>query len=134
MPSLPPMAGQRVAAIVAGLGSYATTLLFLWAVGVPGWWGVVFAALVEFVLTMCKQIGGPAAWGAHGIDTFLNGGGLFPYVLQLDKTPTWQMLVAGLGLEGDVRSLPALILALAFGLVLSLAPLALWRGRRRRKD
>jgi len=101
-------------------------------VGVPSWWGVGAAALVEFVLVMCKQIGGPAAWGAHGIDTFLNGGGLFPFVLRLDQTPSWQMLVTGLGLEGTLRSLPALILALAFGLVLSLAPLALWRGKRRR--
>lgn len=57
---------------------------------------------------------------------------MFPFVLKLDDTPSWQMLVTGLGLEGTLRSLPALILALAFGLVLSLAPLALWRGKHRR--
>lgn len=129
---LPPDAGQVAAAALAGLGSYATTLLFVWAVGVPGWWGVLVAAVVEFVLTMCKDIGGPVAWGAHGIDTLLNGGGLYAYVLQLDQTPTWAMLAAGLGLDGDLRSLPALVLSLGLGLVLSLAPLALWRGRRRK--
>lgn len=129
---LPPSSGQKVAAVLTGVGSYVTTLLFVWAVGVPGWSGVIVAAVAEFVLIMCKDLSGPVAWGAHGLDTFLNGGGIFPYVLQLDKTPTWQMLVTGLGLEGELRSLPALILALGIGLVISLAPGALWKGRRRK--
>lgn len=132
-PSLPPGTGQRVAAVIAALGSYATTLMFLWAIGVPGWYGVGVALLIEFVLTMLKDLGGPPAWGAHGIDSFLNGGGLYPLVLQLDQTPPWLMLVAALGLEGELRNLPALILALAAGLILSLAPLALWNGKRRRR-
>jgi hypothetical protein len=130
---LPPGVGQKIAALLAGAGSFVTTLLFMWAVGLPSWQGIIAAAIVEFVLTMCKDQGGPVAWFGHGADTLLNGGGIFPYVLQLDKTPPWQMLVAGLGLDGNLRSLPALVLALAAGLLLSLAPLALWRGRRRRE-
>lgn len=133
LPPPPPQTGQRAAAVIAGAGSFATTLLFVWAIGVDFWWGIGVAVLIEFVLMQLKRVGGPAAWTAHGIDTLLNGGGLFPYVLQLDKTPTWAMLVTGLGLEGGLRNLPALVLALAVGLGLSIAPLALWRGRRRKR-
>jgi hypothetical protein len=135
-PALParfPPLPRAVASAFSLLGSYVTSLLFFWAVGVPGWYGVALAAVVEFILQVCKAEGGALGWGAHGIDTFINGGGIFAYVSNFDNTPTWAMLTTALGLDGELRALPALVLALGVGLILSIAPIKLWRGRRRKK-
>ena len=63
---------------------------------------------------------------AIGVDTALNAGGMWTYVLGLDKTDSYEMFVKSLSLSGDMRGLPALGIALALGFVLSVAPHKLW--------
>jgi len=54
---------------------------------------------------------------------------LYPYMSRLDKTPTWTMLVTSFQLDGELRAVPALVLALLIGFLLSAAPTWLWRHR-----
>jgi hypothetical protein len=58
----------------------------------------------------------------------LNAGGIWPGVQTLDKAPTWIMLKEGMGLNGELSRLPALIVALVLGYLLSVAPHRFWRG------
>jgi hypothetical protein len=62
-------------------------------------------------------------------DTFLNAGGIWPSIQLLDKAPSWIMLKEGMGLIGDIGKLPALIVALALGYLLAVAPHRLWRDK-----
>ena len=120
---------RRIAAGVAFIGSFATTYLFVAAIGGNGWIGLAIAAAAEFVLQMCKtSSNGGLRWGGHGIDAVLNGGGVYLFVQALPATTVWQMVVAGLGLGDGMSATAALVLALAIGAVLSVAPQALWKG------
>lgn len=127
--------GYKVAAVLAQAGSFATTWSFIYALGITGLTGFAVAAAAEFLLAAAKSFvfsgkhkADGLGWLAIAIDTFLNAAGIWPYVQNLDKTPVWSMLVQSLGLTGELRKIPALILALALGYVLSVAPHRLWRG------
>jgi hypothetical protein len=63
---------------------------------------------------------------AIGVDTVLNAGGMWTYVMGLNNTDSYEMFVKSLGASGDMRGIPALLIALALGLVLSIAPHKLW--------
>jgi len=128
------VSGRKIAAALTQIGSFVTTWLFVSALGVTGAPGFFLALAVEFVLMAAKhntllgradQVGAAAVF----IDTILNAGGLYPYMQRLDKTPSWIMLVSALNLEGELRKIPALVLALLFGFLLSAAPTWLWRHR-----
>lgn len=133
LPARFPPLPRAIASALSLVGSFVTSWLFFNAIGVTGWPGFLLAAVVEFILQVCKAEGGALGWGAHGIDTFINGGGIFSFVLEIDNTPTWTMLTTALKLDGQLQELPALVLALGVGLILSIAPIKLWRGRRRKK-
>lgn len=124
--------GRKIAAGLTQAGSFITTYLFIQAIGLEGATAFFVALGVEFLLTAAKHnvfAGRADALGgiAVGVDMLLNAGGLWPYMLRLDKTPTWSMLQTGLGLDGELRKLPALVLALVFGFLLSAGPHWFWR-------
>lgn len=128
---------RKIAAAMAQLGSFATTYGCIIALGGKGYTGFFLAVAVEFFLMMGKSLvfdgrktGADAfGWMAVAADTFLNAGGIWPAVQTLDKAPSWIMLKQGMGLAGDIGSLPALIVALVLGYLLAVAPHRLWRER-----
>lgn len=126
--------GRKIAAALTQIGSFVTTYLFVLALGIDGPIGFLVALGVEFMLMAAKHnslLGRGDSIGITAIvvDTLLNAGGLWPYMLRLDKTPTWGMMATSLHLESEVRLLPALGFALLFGFLLSAAPSWLWRHR-----
>lgn len=126
--------GRKVAAALTQIGSFVTTYLFVLALGIDGVPGFLVALATEFVLMAAKHNTLLARADGIGIvaiviDTFLNAGGLYPFMQRLDKTPTWSMLVTSLQLQGEVRAVPALVFALLIGFLLSAAPTWLWRNR-----
>lgn len=127
--------GHKIAAVIAQVGSFATTYLFIRALGLNGIPGFFIAVAAEFLLLAMKTLvfsskhsADALGWAAVIFDTLLNAGGLWPYVQHLDKTPSWGMLVEGLGMAGELRKIPALVIALGIGYILSIAPHRLWRG------
>lgn len=128
--------GRKIGAVCAQLGSFATTWLFIHALGVTGLTGLGIALIAEYLLLQAKGLvlngdrrGDLLGWGAIIVDTFLNAGGMWPYILRFDQTPSWAMLVNALGLDGDMRKVPALVIALSLGAVLSVLPHRLWREK-----
>lgn len=126
---------HKIAAVVAQIGSFATTYGCVLALGGKGYTGFWIAVVVEFLLAVSKSLvygsrkGADAlGWIAIVADTLLNAGGIWPMVKVLDNAPTWIMLKESMGLEGKIGSLPALIVALILGYLLSVAPHRLWRG------
>jgi hypothetical protein len=99
---------HKIAAVLAQLGSFATT------------YGCVIA--------LKKSNTDAFGWIAIGLDTLLNAGGIWPMVQVLDKAPSWIMLKESMGMDGDMGKLPALVVALVLGYLLSIAPHRLWRG------
>lgn len=125
---------RKVAAALTQAGSFVTTYLFVLALGIDGVPGFLVALAVEFVLMAAKHNTLLARADGIGVvaivlDSFLNAGGLYPFMQRLDKTPTWGMLVTSLQLRGEVRAVPALVFALLIGFLLSAAPTWLWRNR-----
>jgi hypothetical protein len=127
--------GHKVAAALAQLGSFATTYMFVDALGGKGVEGFFIAVTLEFLLVAGKQLlytpgGHRDALGVIAVvaDAGLNAGGIWPIVQHIDNTPTWAMLVQALGLDGQLRQIPTLVIALAIGYVLSIAPHRLWRA------
>lgn len=126
--------GQKIAAGLVQVGSYLTTWLFVRAIGFTGADGFLLALIVEFVLMAGKfnflhGRGNGVGVIAIGIDTLLNAGGIYPYVQNIDQTPTWAMLATTLQLQGDLGNLPALVLSLLLGFLLSALPSWLWRNK-----
>jgi hypothetical protein len=127
---------HKIAATLAQLGSFATTYGCILALGGSGKFGFFVAVGIEFLLAAAKSLvfdgkkssADAFGWIAIVVDTLLNAGGIWPGVLTLDKAPSWIMLKDSLGLDGDLSKLPALIVALVLGYLLSVAPHRLWRG------
>lgn len=127
---------RKIAAALAQLGSFGTTYGCVMAMGGKGYQGFLIAAVLEVVLAAAKSLvfdgrkssSDAFGWIAILVDTFLNAGGIWPMVKVLDNAPTWIMLKESMNLQGDIGSLPALIVALALGYLLSVAPHRLWRG------
>lgn len=126
--------GHKIAAILAQLGSWATTYACVVALGVTGYTGFFISIGAEFLLAAGKALvfsgkrNDTVGWIAIGLDTLLNAGGLWPYAQHLDNTPVWVMLVQSMGLDGELRKIPALVITLALGYVLSVAPHRFWKG------
>lgn len=125
----------HVAAAVAQAGSYATTYAFFSAIGLEGLNCVLISLIAEALLTKAKTFvigkkakGDAFGWIALGLDTIFNAGGLWTFILNLDKTPSWRMLVESLGMAPDMQRLPALVIALAAGFFLAIAPHKFWNG------
>jgi hypothetical protein len=150
---------RRIAAVVAALGGWYTTWLFITAIGIQGIPGFAVSVIVEWLLFEFKRevlasgsqltVGGVIA---IIVDTALNGGGMWSVVLGLNNTDTYDMFHKALELgpkplatpaageavaaaggavvaAGSMPMLPALGIALALGFVLSIAPHKLWHRR-----
>lgn len=127
---------RKIAAGLAQLGSFATTYGCVMAMGGRGYRGFFLALAIEAVLMAGKSLvfdgkksnADAFGWVAIIIDMFLNAGGIWPMVQVLDNAPSWIMLKESMNLQGDIGQLPALIVALVLGYLLSVAPHRLWRG------
>lgn len=127
---------HKIAAALAQLGSFATTYGCVLALGGKGQLGFWLAVGIEALLAAGKSLvfdgkkSGTDAFGwiAILLDTLLNAGGIWPMVQVLDKAPAWIMLKDSMGMTGDMGKLPALVVALVLGYLLSIAPHRLWRG------
>jgi hypothetical protein len=101
---------HKIAAVLAQLGSFATTYGCLLALGRHGYSGFFVALGIEFFLAAGKSLvfdgkksGADAfGWIAIIVDTLLNAGGIWPGVQTLDKAPTWIMLKQSMGLNGEL--------------------------------
>lgn len=125
--------GNHIAAIFVQLGSFLTTLAFILSIGVDGWLGWGLSIVIEFVLfEMKRHEKAGVRWAANMADTLLNGGGLYFLVQNIDNTDVWKMLSEGMGLGAELGHLPALIISLVIGLILSGAPRLLWNQKGRR--
>lgn len=125
---------RRVAAIVAQLIGFGTTWAFFAALGVAGLWGFGVAVVIEWLLFEFKRavLAGQSKDKALGVaaivaDTLLNAGGMWLWVLNIDSTEPYKMLARSLSLGETMRLIPALVLALALGLALCVAPHYLWK-------
>lgn len=127
---------HRITAALAQAGSFATTYGCVIAMGGTGYTGFFLALGIEIVLMAGKSLvfdgrksGADAfGWIAIALDALLNAGGIWPMIRVLDNAPTWIMLKESMNLQGDIGQLPALIVAIVLGYLLSVAPHRLWRG------
>lgn len=127
---------HKIAAVLAQLGSFATTYGCVIALGGKGQLGFWLAVGIEVLLAAGKSLvfdgkksnTDAFGWIAILLDTLLNAGGIWPMVQVLDKAPSWIMLKESMGMDGDMGKLPALVVALILGYLLSVAPHRLWRG------
>ena len=125
---------RRIAAIVAQLGGWYTTWLFVQALGGDNLVGFSISIGLEWLLfefkksalTGQRDLLGVAAIAA---DALLNAGGMWAAVLSIDSTESYKMLSEALALGDDMRKLPALIIALCLGVALAIAPHMLWREK-----
>ena len=132
---LPPLTRRKVAAIVAQLASCYTTWLAVESLGGAGLAGLTIALVIEWLLFEGKRsvlvgAGGMVGLTCWAIDALLNAGGLWSIVLKLDNTESYKMLASALSLGEDMRLIPALLIALALGAWLSIAPHDLWRDEK----
>lgn len=124
----------KIAAAGAQVLSFGATYLLVAALFGPGLYSFLGALLAEFILMKGKQLvfsgdnpSDPTGWSCIIADTVINGAGMFAGVLQFDQTEVWTMLQQSLDLKGDMGGIPALIISLVLGFVLSIAPHSLWR-------
>jgi hypothetical protein len=139
----PTLNPYKIGAVLAQLGSFLTTYAFFAAVliGAPPLLTFGIAVGVEFLLTLGKGLlfntarhDDAVGWAAILFDTLLNGGGLWPYAARLAATPTAIMFTEALHLDGQMGSVPALVLALVFGFWLAVSPHRLWRAGSKRTE
>lgn len=134
----PRVTRRRIAAVVAGGGSWFTTWLCVEAVGIKGIPGFIVATLIEWLLfefkreVLSDRRGSVPGIVAIIVDTVLNGGGMWSVVLNLDDTQSYRMFATSLSLDGKMNPLPALAISLGLGFILAIAPHLLWHGRRPR--
>jgi len=130
----PTLSGRKVAGGIAAIFSYITTLWCVQALGGTDYQGYLIALALELFLFMAKGLvfndrrGDDAlGWVAVGVDTLLNAGGLWGYVLKIDQTPAYKMLAVAFDMEPRIAKIWALVLSLALGYLLSYGPHRLLR-------
>lgn len=136
-----PLSGRQYAAVAGQIASYWTTLIFVQALmsvpasematHVPS---MLIALIVEYIIAKGKEailVDGQHSDGLGMVciivDTLFNGGGLWGGFQQLDQTQAWQMLATSFGLASQIKAMPAMIIALVVGFLLSVAPHKLWK-------
>lgn len=110
---------QLVASVTPGMAWYAQ-------VGIGVGLQAIFTALER---PMLRGKPNKVSGAVLGIDTFINAGGAFPYVLRMSATPTVQMVSTALDIAPQVSPIAALALSLVLGFLLAAAPEAVWRWR-----
>lgn len=130
----PTMNGRKMAGWIAALFSYIATLWFVQALGGTGFQSYLIAGGVEFVLFMAKGLvfndrrnDDFFGWVAIGIDTVLNAGGMWGYILKVDDTPSYKMIAITFNMEPQMAAVWALVLSLVLGYLLSWGPHRLLR-------
>jgi hypothetical protein len=96
------------------------------------------ALLVAFIVQAIFTVAESPLWAGRGrwyhivvlgIDTITNVGGIYVYILQLDKTDSWAAFNAGLGTSGGMNPLAALLISIVVGVLLAATPEFLWRQK-----
>jgi hypothetical protein len=129
------MSAYKLGSIGAQALSLGASYLLVSALFGDSWQAFLGTCVFEFVLVMLKLLvfsgddrKAVAGYSAIAADTVINGAGAWSAVLNLDNTELWIMLSQALELGNDVSGIPALVIALAVGFVLSIAPHELWRA------
>lgn len=123
-------------AVLAQLGSFATTYVFFVAVMEgANWYAILGIALaVEFLLTLGKGLvsrGGAVGPAAIVFDSLLNAGGIWPSSRHIAESPPAQMIVEAFRLQPTFGLIPAFVLSLLIGYLLAVLPHRLWRAANR---
>lgn len=139
-----PVGGERslhlnryhAGAVLAQLGSFATTYVFFVAVMEgANWYAILGIALaVEFLLTLGKGLvsrGGAVGPAAIVFDSLLNAGGIWPSSRHIAESPPAQMIVEAFRLQPTFGLIPAFVLSLLIGYLLAVLPHRLWRAANR---
>lgn len=133
---LPPMNGNRIAAVIVWLFGVVSTWLGLsvFLDGAPAWLPWAVAVIAQFVLTFGESAiwrGRPSVAGlmALAIDVALNAGGIFPYMFKLGETPPAQMVITVFGGGRQVAPVSAMIAAIVLGFLIAALPEDLWMRR-----
>jgi hypothetical protein len=122
-----------LAALIAHVASYYTTYLFIASLAGEGLTSLAIAAAIEVFLHIGKTIlinennHDVVGLGCLFIDAFFNAGGIWPAVMTLNKTGTWQMAASAISAAPVVQPFTGAIIALAIGSMLSVAPILLWK-------
>jgi hypothetical protein len=132
---LPRLNGRKLAGWIAAGFSYFTTVWCIQALmGSEGFKSYLIAGGVELFLFMTKGLifnerrsDDAFGWIAVGIDTLLNAGGMWSYVLKIDDTPSYKMIAVTFNMEAQMAAVWALVLALILGYLLSWGPHRLLR-------
>lgn len=132
---LPTMTGRKAAGWIAAGFSFLATLWFVQALAASTGYGTwLFAAGLEFILFKAKGLifnesrsDDGFGWIAVLIDTVLNGGGMWAYVLKIDDTPSYKMIAITFDMQPQMATVWALVLALILGFLLSWGPHRLLR-------
>lgn len=130
---LPPNFGTKVASVLTWCGAVYTTYLMVASLqpGTPLWLMVGVAAVAQFIFTRAERpmiVGRakPFTWAVFCFDAIVNAGGIFPLLVNIGKSPPAQMLAA-IGVPPEVGGVTTVLLALALGGIIAVAPEALWR-------
>lgn len=123
-------------AILAQLGSFATTYAFFLVVMDGAQWFVILgiALAVEFLLTLGKglvQKGGAVGTASIAFDTLLNAGGIWPSMRKVSGSPPALMIMEAFQLKPAFGLIPAFVLSLLIGYLLAVLPHRLWRAAGR---
>lgn len=132
---LPRMTGRKMAGYIAAGFSFVATLWFCQALsGGDGFGTWLFAAGLEFILFKAKGLifnesrsDDGFGWVAVAIDTVLNAGGMWAYVLKIDDTPSYKMIAVTFDMQPQMAAVWALVLAVVLGFLLSWGPHRLLR-------
>lgn len=123
--------GKVVAAMAWGVAVW-TTDLFISVLAPEGTNALLVAFIIQAIFSAAESPiwRGKAQWYNYvvlGVDTVTNVGGLYFYILQLDRTDSWAAFSQGLGTTGGMSPLAALIVSIVFGVLLAATPEFLWR-------
>lgn len=126
----------HIGAIIAQLGSFATTYAFFIAVMAGAQWYIILtiAVAVEFLLTLGKSLvqrGGTVGAVSIAFDTLLNAGGIWPSMRRISESPPALMIVDAFQLKPTFGLIPAFVLSLLIGYLLAVLPHRLWRAAGR---
>lgn len=131
---LPTMNGRKLAGWIAAGFSYLTTLWCVQALGGDGFQAWLIAGGLELFLFMTKGLifnerrsDDMFGWIAVGVDTLLNAGGMWSYVLKIDDTPSYKMIAITFNMQPQMAAVWALVIALVLGYLLSWGPHRLLR-------
>lgn len=131
---MPRMNGRKVAGWIAAVFSYITTLWCVQALGGEGFMAYGIAFGLELFLFMAKGLvfnsrrqDDALGWIAIAVDTLLNAGGMWNYILRVDETPAYKMIAVAFDMQPQIAKVWALVLSLVLGYLLSYGPHRLLR-------